>query len=118
MGAVKYSNECAYRAPDEKYERLRIIPIVVIAPSKEVIYPEYLSRYVASYDTTALRGFIPELRRAGVTVIDGEALLLAQKAQQPLLFHKQDFHWDRLAAHLVADAVMAQVAQTIPAQRP
>jgi hypothetical protein len=106
------------RARVTMYERLGIMPIVVIAPSKEVIYPEYLPWYVAPYDTTALRGFIAELRRAGVTVIDGEALLLAQKAQQPLLFHKQDFHWNRLAAHLVADAVMAQVAQTIPAQRP
>ena len=106
------------RARVDMYRRMGIVPIVVIAPSKEVIYPEYLPWYVAPYDTTALRGLIADLRAIGVTVIDGEALLLSHKATMPLLFHKQDFHWNRVAAHLVADAVMAEVAQSIPAQRP
>lgn len=100
------------------YRAAGIVPIVVIAPSKEVIYPEYLPWYVAPYDTMLLRAFIVDLRAAGVTVIDAEQLLLDAKPQQPLLFHKQDFHWNRLAAHLVADAVLAEVAQVIPAQRP
>jgi alginate O-acetyltransferase complex protein AlgJ len=100
------------------YRAAGIVPIVVIAPSKEVIYPEYLPWYVAPYDTMLLRAFIVDLRAAGVTVIDAEQLLLDAKPQQPLLFHKQDFHWNSLAAHLVADAVLAEVAQVIPAQRP
>ena len=100
------------------YRAAGIVPIVVIAPSKEVIYPEYLPWYVAPYDTMLLRAFIVDLRAAGVTVIDAEQLLLDAKPQQPLLFHKQDFHWNRLAAHLVADAVLAEVGRVIPAQRP
>ena len=100
------------------YRAAGIVPIVVIAPSKEVIYPEYLPWYVAPYDTTLLRAFIVDLRAAGVTVIDAEQLLLDAKPQQPMLFHKQDFHWNRLAAHLVADAVLAEVGRVIPAQRP
>jgi hypothetical protein len=100
------------------YRAAGILPIVVIAPSKEVIYPEYLPWYVAPYDTTLLRTFIVDLRAAGVTVIDAEQLLLDAKPQQPMLFHKQDFHWNRLAAHLVADAVLAEVGRVIPAQRP
>ncbi|MFM2310372.1 MAG: hypothetical protein RLY87_2494 [Chloroflexota bacterium] len=105
------------RARVDMYRGMGIVPIVVITPSKEVIYPEYLPWYVAPYDTTALRGFIADLRAAGVTVIDGEAVLLSHKASTPLLFHKQDFHWNRVAAHLVADAVMTKAAQSIPAQR-
>ena len=100
------------------YRSAGILPILLIAPSKEVIYPEYLPWYVAPYDTSLLRSFIADLRAAGVTVIDAERLLLDAKPKQPMLFHKQDFHWNRLAAHLVTDAVIAEVAQVIPAQRP
>jgi hypothetical protein len=107
-----------FRDKLEIYRAAGIVTIVVIAPSKEVIYPEYLPWYVAPYDTTLLREFIVDLRAAGVTVIDAEQLLLEAKPHQPMLFHKQDFHWNRLAAHLVTDAVLAEVAKVIPAQRP
>ena len=99
------------------YRDLGIRPIMVIAPSKEIIYPEHLPWYVPRYDTTLLREYIAELNAAGIEVIDGEQLLLAEKAHQPLLFHKQDFHWNRVAAHLVADEVQRRVSQTFPPVR-
>lgn len=100
------------------YRAQGIRPIMVVAPSKELIYPEYLPWYVPRYDSTALRAYIAELNAQGIEVIDGEQLLLAAKPTQPMLFHKQDFHWNRVAAHLVADEVLSRVSTTIPPVRP
>src|SRR6185436_14861396 len=87
---------------------------LVIAPNKAAVYPEFLPagflhpedvRPPAAYDRMR-----PMLAEEGVHVVDGRAILLAEKGRSDVpLFPPGGVHWNRYAAHLVVDQLFAEL---------
>ena len=84
--------------------------ILVIAPSKDILYPENLPWYAPRYDPQMVKNLENELRDAGVDVIPVTAMLQQHKHDVPLLYHQRDFHWNDIAAYYVAQEIVARVA--------
>lgn len=115
-GAVKISYDNAAR-------RLRILQdvlahrgvtlIVITAPPRVQLYPEQVAQYLALPPDEAARriySYGDALQAAGVTVVDGKALLLRAKQQgQPSSFADTGFHWNFWAACLVTAEAMQRI---------
>jgi len=94
------------------YAANNIHMILVIAPSKDILYPENLPWYAPRYDPQMVKNLEGELRDAGVDVIPVTDILQQHKHDVPLLFHQRDFHWNDIAAYYVAQEIVARVAAT------
>lgn len=92
------------------YAAHNIHMILVIAPSKDILYPENLPWYAPRYDSQMVKNLEAELRDAGVDVIPVTAILQQHKQDVPLLYHQRDFHWNDIAAYYVAQEIVARVA--------
>lgn len=80
--------------------------VLLIAPSKASVYPEYLPSGLVRPDglrpRTAYERMLPMLRSEGVHVVDGHAILMEQKSLAPhAVFPPGGVHWNRYAAALV-----------------
>lgn len=80
--------------------------IFLIAPNKAAIYPEYLPEGfvhpAGQRRPTAYERMLPMLRKEGVHVVDGHAILKREKARSPYpLFPPGGVHWNRYAASMV-----------------
>lgn len=95
---------------DATYAANNIHMILLIAPSKDIIYPENLPWYAPRYDPQMVKNLEVELRDAGVDVIPVTDILQQHKQDVPLLYHQRDFHWNDMAAYYVAQAVVARIA--------
>ncbi len=77
--------------------------IVVIAPSRETIYPEWLPRNTEKVGTQdrldILMGYLEKLN-SEVTILDLRDELSAAKHHYPLLYFKMDTHWNQFGAFL------------------
>ena len=77
--------------------------IVVIAPSRETIYPEWLPPYTEKVGTDdrmdQLLGYMNRLG-SNVTILDLRDELTAAKHEYPLLYFKMDTHWNQYGAFL------------------
>lgn len=93
------------------YEQRGMTCYVVIAPSKEIIYPELLPWYVPRYDYRQEQDFESELRAAGVRVVPAYAILKAIKPTVAQLYYPQDFHWNRIATYHIGEYIMADLAR-------
>jgi hypothetical protein len=92
------------------YAANNIHMILVIAPSKDILYPEYLPWYAPRYDAQMVKNFEAELRDDGLDVIPVTDILQQHKSDVPLLYHQRDFHWNDIAAYYVSQAVVARIA--------
>ena len=77
--------------------------IVVIAPSRETIYPEWLPPYTEKVGTAdrldQFMGFMNKMD-SDVTILDLRDELTAAKHEYPLLYFKMDTHWNQQGAFL------------------
>lgn len=94
----------------------RIPFLIIVAPNKANIYPEYIpSDLIVPPETRRPSVFArmkPLLQREGVRLVDGSAILKAEKARSPhLLFPPGGIHWNRLGAALVLKSAWAQLEQ-------
>jgi hypothetical protein len=83
--------------------------LVVIAPSKARVYPEYIPDYfVKAPDArTNYDYFVGQFKRLGVQYIDFNSLFLEKKkTSEYLLFPKLGIHWSRLEAVKAADTII------------
>ncbi len=96
---------------NQNYAKHGIHVIMVIAPSKEFIYPENLPWNAPKYDYQMVRDFETEMEASGLDVIRAFDLLQKHKTDVPLLYHKRDFHWNDLGAYYVAHAITDRIAQ-------
>lgn len=96
---------------NQNYAQQGVHVIVVIAPSKEFIYPENLPWNAPKFDYQMVRDFEKDLEASGIDVIRAYDLLQQHKQDVPLLYHPRDFHWNDLAAYYVAQAVTNRIAQ-------
>jgi hypothetical protein len=107
---------------NQQYAAHGIHVIMVIAPSKEFMYPENLPWNAPQYDYQMVRDFEQDMEKSGIDVIRTFDLLQAHKKDVPLLYHPRDFHWNDLAAYYVAHEITNRVAKhqqvTNPWQHP
>ena len=92
--------------------------VLVIAPSKVSIYPEYLPKGVVQPDglrpATAYERMLPMLRKEGVHVVDGHAVLEEEKGRSPhALFPPGGIHWNRYGAYLVVRRAFESLEQQL-----
>jgi hypothetical protein len=89
--------------------------VVLVTPSKAAVLPERLpvGACAPAGDPAARRRWlVSKLRGAGVTVIDGHALVTVMKTEDPLPpFPRGSIHWSRLVGARVADVVMREVTR-------
>ena len=96
------------------YEAQGLTCYVVIAPSKEFIYPEFLPWYVTPTSYQYMVDFEDELRDAGVRVVPTYDILQGIKPQVPQLYYPQDFHWNRISAYYVGQYVLTDLQKHRP----
>jgi hypothetical protein len=89
--------------------------VVLVTPSKAAVLPERLppgSCRPAGDPGVRRRRFLAELRRAGVPAIDGHALVMRMKAEDPLPpFPRGGIHWSRIVGVRVAGVVLEEAAR-------
>jgi hypothetical protein len=94
--------------------------LVVFAPSKYDIYPEYMPdeltqvRHESRLDQ--LLAYLAE-RRSSVEVVDLRTALLSAKGSSIRLFQKTDTHWNDLGGWLAYHAMMSAVTERLPTAR-
>jgi hypothetical protein len=107
---------------NQQYASHGIHVIMVIAPSKEFMYPENLPWNAPRYNYQLVRELEQDMETSGLDVIRTYDLLQAHKKDVPLLYHPRDFHWNDLAAYYVAQMITDRVARhqkiTSPWQHP
>ena len=89
--------------------------LLVIAPSKVEIYPEFVPPGVLkegrAQRRTAYDRLVPMLRDAGVHLIDGPALFREWKPDSPYpLFPKGGTHWNYYSAARVTDRILQELS--------
>lgn len=90
--------------------------VLVIAPSKVEIYPEYVPEELLSAAdgrerVTDYDQAIPLLDRYGVRVVDARGLFLRLKETTPYpLFAKGGTHWNRYSIHFVLEAISEAIS--------
>lgn len=78
----------------------RIPFILVIAPDKQSIYPEYLPAWVGKRsEFTRLNLMKKELEEQGISVVDLTETELKAKQSYPKLYYEGDSHWNRAGAY-------------------
>jgi lysophospholipase L1-like esterase len=93
--------------------------LVMPAPNKESIYPDYLTRRAKPGQTlisTPTRDLLQRLKSANVECVDLFALFAhartnAARAGAPLLYLEQDSHWSPAGVALAAQAVAQRLAE-------
>ncbi len=89
--------------------------LLVIAPSKAEIYPEFLPKEADVAGRPERRSnyqnFVPYLREAGVNLMDAHELFLEWKQEPgaPLLFAKGGTHWNEYGAARVVAQIMERL---------
>lgn len=105
----------------EKFCAERHIPYVLItAPSKHDIYPEYMPDELTQVrHETRLDQLIAYLaeRHSPVRIVDLRKPLLAAKRSGVRLFQKTDTHWNDRGGWVAYQAMMAAIRQRLPAVR-
>ena len=90
--------------------------VLVIAPNKESIYPEYLPPWIGPrVGPTRLDQLMSSLKSAtDLTVIDLRGAVLADKSAS-ILYYKTDTHWNTRGAYVAYREIMRVLAREFPA---
>ncbi len=90
--------------------------LLVIAPDKQDIYPEYLPpRLTRVRNNTALDELLAYLRHnCTVNILDLRPPLLAAKARSGLIYYKSDTHWNLLGACFASQAILTALTNDFP----
>lgn len=89
--------------------------LVVFAPNKHSIYPEYLPEHLTrTNEEPALSQLVDHLRaHSDVAVLDLRPVLLEAK-QERQVYHRTDTHWNDHGAYAAARAIADAVAEQLP----
>ncbi len=99
----------------EKLQQKSIMLVVIIAPDKNTIYPEYMPDQITKTgDQSRLDEFVEYMRKYGKTpVIDLRPdLLEASKTKQ--VYYKTDTHWNALGEYIAYAEIMSTLSQRYP----
>jgi len=98
------------QSADAAYAANNIHMILVIVPSKDILYPENLPWYAPRYGPQMITNIEEELRTTGIDVIPVTDILQQHKYDGPELYHKRDGHWNDIGAYYVAQEIVARIA--------
>ncbi len=89
----------------EEYAQERNVSFLfAVAPNKNTLYPAYMpDRYIRSETPGNAARLYDALRREGVAAADLEAAFLAEDG---VLYHRLDSHWNNLGAALAHDVIL------------
>jgi alginate O-acetyltransferase complex protein AlgJ len=90
--------------------------LVVVAPDKQTIYPEYLpDEYKIVRPVSRLDQLIDRLKKthSPVQIVDLRPTLLAAKSSQ-LVYHRTDTHWNDFGAYAGYRVIMDAVQKALP----
>ncbi len=91
--------------------------VLMVAPNKSTIYPEWLPRaYARRGSPHRTDQVIGALREAGVPVLDLRPTLMASKSGRRH-YYKTDSHWNYLGAFYAYEQLMAQLEPAVPGVR-
>jgi hypothetical protein len=101
-----------------EFQKNNIIYIVVIAPNKNTIYPEYLPDYIKKiYDSTMLDQLVCYLKnRSSVELIDLRDALFREKLHN-MLYYMTDTHWNDFGAYICYREIMDHLSSHFPQLR-
>jgi hypothetical protein len=91
--------------------------VLIIAPDKGEIYPEYLPRSMAPVgDTARIDQLMAECAGSqGIRIVDLRGPVLNMKASQTQdIYSHTDTHWNQLGAYAGYQAIMQEVSTTLP----
>lgn len=99
----------------ELLEQRGIVFLLVLAPSKAEIYPEYLPENMKkpgrNQRLSHYQRMIPMLEEFGINYLDTHKLFLQWKEQEaPLLFSRGGTHWNYYSAGRVVQSVLANIS--------
>lgn len=94
--------------------------VVVIIPTKKIIYPEYLPDEYFRYSKKTLTDQFVEMLQThtNVEVIDTRKIIWDAKNEYPVLYHKMDNHWNDIAAYYASKGIIDHLSQTISMNKP
>lgn len=87
--------------------------LVVIAPNKHAIYPEYLPDWATQVGVTRYEQLRARLADSALQVLDAHEILRRAKASEPVYF-RTDGHWNDLGAFLVYREILAWIQARHP----
>lgn len=88
----------------EYVEEQNVSFLFTVAPNKNTLYPQYMpARYLRSEELGNAERLSAALREAGVRTADLKAAFLAEDG---VLYHRLDSHWNNLGAALAHDAIL------------
>ncbi|MHC4506510.1 MAG: alginate O-acetyltransferase AlgX-related protein [Planctomycetota bacterium] len=93
--------------------------LVVVAPNKHSIYPEYLPAWVNRVgDATRLDQLLEHMNaQSDVAILDLRAPVLAAKGER-FLYHRTGTHWNDRGAFVAYRAIMERLSGWFPRARP
>lgn len=93
--------------------------IVVIAPNKSTIYPEYIPDAIpiVGRESRLDQLLAYEKHHGKVKILDVRPVLLEAKKQYPV-FYRTDTHWNQTGSFLVYQAIMKEVQTEYPKHQP
>jgi hypothetical protein len=92
--------------------------LLVVAPNKETVYGDHMSRRVPRGASHRLDRWLDFLTsHSDVDILDPRALLSAARPQGDV-YRRTDSHWSALGAWLVTEAIARRMAETFPGVRP
>lgn len=99
-----------YRELENYLKGINVNYLMVIAPSKEFIYPEFLpDSIIPSPDNTARDQFISTIKfNTGIDLLDLRPVLLARKSEGQL-YYRTDSHWNYLGAKIASIAIIKKL---------
>lgn len=93
----------------------RIRYLVVVAPEKSSVYPEFLPDAIRRHPPPDYGAVLKE--RLGDLVVDPIDALLAAKATTPQLYFQRDTHWTDAGAYIVYRELESRLARELPGFR-
>jgi len=94
--------------------------IIVFAPNKQTVYPEYMaSEYIPGQYFGRLDQLLQYIKtNSNLEIINLREVLLAQKGNNNSLFYKYDMHWNNLGGYYGYHAIMEKAAMHFPELKP
>jgi alginate O-acetyltransferase complex protein AlgJ len=94
--------------------------VLVIAPEKGTMYPEYLpagwKRLPGTSRLEQLQSYLRE--HTDIDFVDAKSFLAAEKQHGHKIYHSNDTHWNQRSAFLVSQEILAHLHKVLPAVTP
>lgn len=99
-----------------RLDSLGIRSLLVIAPVKQSIYPEFQPAFIRALQAeNRTDKLVAALKAAGYPVLDLRDSLRAAKRFGIRSYHKSDNHWNRFGAYMAARAIAAAIDENVSA---